>query len=127
LEGLAPVVTLGLSSQGRLQGAPHPDNDSALQLFFLTLGSAELEVGGSSQRIESPALVAVHASQSFVLHKLTAKDPNRLIGAHVQLTGPVATLFLEEFAQPRTVSLADDEHEKALARRLVHHRVLCER
>lgn len=115
LEGLAPVVTLGLSSQERVQGAPHPDNDSALHLYFLTRGSAELEVGGWSQRLESPALIAVHASQSFVLHKLTANDPNRLIGAHVQLTGPVATLFLEEFAQPRTVSLADDEHALRLA------------
>jgi AraC-like DNA-binding protein len=115
LEGLAPVVTLGLSSQDRLQGAPHPDNDSALQLYFLTRGSAELEVGGSSQRLESPALVAVHASQSFVLHKLTADDPNRLIGAHVQLLGPVATLFLEEFAHPRVVSLADDEPALRLA------------
>lgn len=115
LEGLAPVVTLGLSSPGRLQGAPHPDKDNALQLYFLTRGRAELEFGGSSQRLESPALVAVHASQSFVLHKLTAKDPNRLIGAHVQLTGPVATLFLQEFAQPRTVSLADDEPALRLA------------
>lgn len=115
LEGLAPVVSLALSSQGRLQGASHPDNDNALQLFFLTRGSAELKVGGSSQRLESPALVAVHASQSFVLHKLTADDPNRLIGAHVQLTGPVATLFLQEFSQPRTVSLSDDEPALRLA------------
>ena len=115
LEGLAPMVTLGLSSQERLQGEPHPDNDSALQLYFLTRGSAKLEVGSSSQRLESPALVAIHASQSFVLHKLTAKDPNRLIGAHVQLTGPVAMLFLKEFAQPRVVSLADDEPALRLA------------
>lgn len=115
LQGLAPVVTLGLTGQGRLHGVPHPVNDSVLQLYFLTRGSAVLEVGGSSQSLESPALVAVHASQPFVLHKFTANDPNRLIGAQVQLTGPVATLFLEEFAQPRTVSLADDEPALRLA------------
>ncbi|MDM7950667.1 cupin domain-containing protein [Hydrogenophaga sp.] len=115
LDGLAPVVTLGLSSQERLQGAQYPDNDSALQLWFLTCGSAELEIGDSSLKVESPALVAVHASQSFVLHNFSASDPNRLIRAHVQLTGPVATLFLEEFAQPRTVSLADDEPALRLA------------
>lgn len=109
LEGLAPVVTLGLSTQDLLQGVPYPEKDSALQLYFLTSGSAELKVGGLAQRIESPALVAVHANQSLLLHKFTASDPNRLISAHVKLTGPVATLFLEEFVQPRTVSLLDDE------------------
>ena len=115
LEGLAPEVTLGLSAQGRLQSAPQPDHDTALQLFFLTCGSAELVVDGAMQRIASPALVAVHASQPFVLHKFTASDPNRLISAHVRLTGPVATLFLEEFAQPRTVALTDDEPALRLA------------
>jgi AraC-like DNA-binding protein len=115
LEGLAPVVTLGLSTQRRLQGVPHPENDSALQLYFLTCGTAELQVGTVSQHVDSPALIAVHASQSFVLHKFTASDPNRLICAQVLLTGPVATLFLEEFAQPRTVSLAEDEPALRLA------------
>ena len=115
LEGLAPVVTLGLSTQDLLQGVPYPEKDSALQLYFLTSGSAELKVGGLAQRIESPALVAVHANQSLLLHKFTASDPNRLISAHVKLTGPVATLFLEEFVQPRTVSLLDDEPALRLA------------
>jgi hypothetical protein len=57
LEGLAPVVTMRLSQQGRLEGALRPENDSALQLLFLTRGLAELEVGGASERIEAPALV----------------------------------------------------------------------
>lgn len=109
LDGLAPTVALGLSTQGRLQGAPHPENDSALQLFFLTRGSAELALEGFGQRVDSPALVVVHASRPFVLHQFTAEDPHRLISAHVQLTGPVGTLFLEEFTQPRIVPLGDDE------------------
>lgn len=115
LEGLAPVVTLGLSTQDRLQGLPHPEKDSALQLYFLTSGSAELKVGGLAQRVESPALVAVHATRSLLLHKFTANDPSRLISANVKLNGPVATLFLEEFAQPRIVSLLDDEPALRLA------------
>lgn len=115
LEGLAPVVTLGLSSQGRVHGAPHPADDSALLLYFLTCGRAELVVGDTAQSVESPALVAIHARQSFVLHNFTASDPNRLIAAHVQFTGPVATLFLEEFAQPRMLSLAEDEPALRLA------------
>lgn len=115
LEGLAPVVTLGLSAEGRLQGARNRDGESALQMFFLTRGSAELEAGGASRGIDAPTLVAVQASQSFVLHRFTAKDPHRLIAAHVQLTGPVASLFLEEFVQPRTVTLDDDEPALRLA------------
>ena len=68
-----------------------------------------------SQRIEAPTLVAVRACQSFVLHQFSADDPHRLITAHVQLTGPVATLFLEEFDQPRTVYLAHEEPALRLA------------
>ncbi len=115
LAGLAPVVTLGLSADRCMQGAPTHENDKALQLFFLTRGSAELNATSLVQTIESPVLVAVHASQPFVLHRFTAKDACRLVCAHVQLTGPVATLFLEEFVQPRIVSLADDEPALRLA------------
>jgi AraC-like DNA-binding protein len=115
LEGLAPLVTLGLVSDARVDGAPSGDHDTDLQLFFLTRGRAELKINGVRQTIESPALVAVHASKPFVFHRFTAKDACRLVQARVQLTGPVATLFLEEFAQPRTVSLADDEPALQLA------------
>ncbi len=115
LEGLAPLVTLGLVSDARVDGAPSGDNDTDLQLFFLTRGRAELKINGVRQTIESPALVAVHASKPFVFHRFSAKDACRLVQARVQLTGPVATLFLEEFAQPRTVSLADDEPALQLA------------
>ena len=109
LEGLTPVVTLGLVSEARVEGAPNGSNETDLQLFFLPRGSAELQVDGEQQKVESPALVAVRASQPFVFHRFTAEDPRRLMAARVQLTGPVATLFLEAFSQPRTVSLADDE------------------
>ena len=61
LEGLAPVVTMSLSPQARLEGALQPENDSALQLLFLTCGRAELKIAGVSQRIEAPTLVAVRA------------------------------------------------------------------
>lgn len=115
LEGLAPLVTLGLVSDTRVDGAPSGDNETDLQLFFLTQGCAELKVNGIRQKIESPALVAVHASQPFVFHRFSAKDAHRLVAARVQLTGPVATLFLKEFAQPRTVFLGEDEPALRLA------------
>lgn len=115
LQGLAPVVTLGLSADSRLQGASDPENGSALRLFFLTRGGAELKADGEPVQIAAPALVAFHAGRPFVLHRFTARDPCRLVTAHVQLTGPVSTLFLEEFARPRTVSLTDDEPALRLA------------
>ena len=127
LEGLAPVVTLGLSAQGRLQGTCNSENESALQLFFLTRGSAELKADGSSETIDSPALVAVQASQPFVLHRFTAKDAHRLVAAHVQLTGPVAPLFLEEFTQPRTVTLDDDEPALRLAVAIIESELIAPR
>lgn len=115
LEGLAPLVTLGLVADTRVDGAPSGDNETDLQLFCLTQGCAELKVNGIRQKIESPALVAVHASQPFVFHRFSAKDAHRLVAARVQLTGPVATLFLKEFAQPRTVFLGEDEPALRLA------------
>jgi AraC-like DNA-binding protein len=115
LEGLAPLVSLDLVSEPRIEGAPSGDNDTDLQLFFLTRGCAELKVDGVQQKIHSPALLAIHASRPFVLHRFTTKDPRRLLAARVQLTGPVAALFLEEFSQPRIVSLADDEPSLRLA------------
>ncbi len=115
LQGLAPVVTLTLSAERRLLGTTDAGNESALRLFFLTRGRAELKADGALLPIEAPALVAIHASRPFVLHRFTAMDPGRLVSAHVQLTGPVATLFLEEFTQPRIVSLTDDEPALRLA------------
>ncbi len=115
LAGLAPEVTLALSAETRLQGSHSTASQTALQLFFLTRGSAQLKVDGALHNLHSPTLVAIHASQHFVLHRFTDNTPTRLIAAHVQLTGPVATLFLEEFARPRTVSLVDDESALRLA------------
>jgi AraC-like DNA-binding protein len=115
LEGLAPLVSLGLVSEPRIEGAPSGDNHTDLKLFFLTRGCAELKVDDVQQKIHSPALLAIHASRPYVFHRFTSKDPRRLLAARVQLTGPVAALFLEEFSQPRIVSLADDEPSLRLA------------
>ncbi len=109
------MVNLGSLEQGPLRSAPDPLSGSGLRVVFLSCGSAELEVGGSSYSIVSPALIAVHAQQAFLLHRLTASSPKRLIVADVRLTGPVATLFLEEFAHPRIVSLEEEEPALRLA------------
>ena len=115
LEGLAPVVTLDVSTEGPQQGVRHAESGSGLRLYFLTCGSAEIEVAGVSQRIEAPALLAVHGSQMLAQVQFVASDRNRLIAAHVELTGPVATLFLEEFSQPRVLSLMEEEPTLTMA------------
>ena len=109
LQGLAPVVTLNASTQGSQQGVGHAESGSGLHLYFLTCGSAKLRVAGVAHRIKAPALLAVHGSQTLEQCKFVASDPNRLIAAQVELTGPVATLFLEEFSQPRVLSLTEQE------------------
>lgn len=115
LEGLAPEVSLGLAHDVCVQGSPQSGMANTLQLFFLTCGSAELKTGASAQQIGAPALIAVHGSQPFVLHRFTAEASCRLVAAQVRLTGPVATLFLEEFATPRTVALSHGEPALRLA------------
>jgi AraC-like DNA-binding protein len=115
LEGLAPVVTLDVSTEGPQQGVRYAESGSGLRLYFLTCGSAELEVAGVSQRIEAPALLAVQGCQTLAQIKFVTSDPNRLIAAHVELTGPVATLFLEEFSQPRVLSHMEDEPALTMA------------
>lgn len=115
LVGLAPKVTLSLSTEDRLDGALREADQTSLWLYLLTRGSAQLEVADESHLIESPALIAVRLGQAHRLHTFSASDANRLICAQVQLTGPVGTLFLDEFAQPRTVALSGDETALHLA------------
>ena len=69
------MVTLGLFAEGPLQNARYRDGVPALQLFFLTHGSCELKAGGASHKGEAPALVAVQASQPFVLHRFGKRVP----------------------------------------------------
>lgn len=112
LDGLAPVVTLSLSPDEHDSTAPLPDSANALQIYFLTCGSASLEFAGSTQKVESPALIAVQANDTALIHRFSTDDPHRLVSARVLLTGPVAHLFLEEFKEPRTLAL--DHAEPAL-------------
>lgn len=115
LEGLAPKVRLDRLTDSRLEGALKAGDETSLCLYFLTRGEAQLQANGESRRIESPALIAVRPNQSYVLHMFSSADSCRLIGAQVQLTGPVAALFLEEFAQARTMALSGDEPALRLA------------
>ena len=109
LDGLAPEVTLTVSMESRLEGGPITDEPSYLWLYLVTCGSVQLEKMGEAQQIESPALIALRSDQSYVLSRSSSAGACRLICARIRLTGPVATLFLEEFSQTRVLALAEEE------------------
>ena len=115
LEGLAPVVTLTTAGPGDMGASAGPAADQALCVYLLSGGAMGLQWAGASVQVQGPALVALRADQDHRLQSLPAPQQGRLICAHTQLTGPVATLFLEEFAEPRVLSLVDDEPPLRLA------------
>lgn len=115
LEGLAPVVTLSTAAPGAVAAATGPAADQALCVYLLSGGAMSLQWARASVQVQGPALMALRADQAHRLQSLPAPDKGRLICAHTQLTGPVATLFLEEFAEPRVLSLLDDEPPLRLA------------
>lgn len=115
LEGLAPVVTFPAFAQAHEQVGSSAVDSPGLQLYCVPSGATELEINGSRLLVESPSLVAFRAGQSCVFHPSKTNQLNRLIEVHVRLTGPVAKLFLEEFEQPRTIQLVDDEPALHLA------------
>jgi transcriptional regulator GlxA family with amidase domain len=59
--------------------------------------------------------VALQAQVPHQLERLDGPAALRLICAHADLTGPVAPLFLQEFTEPRVLSLTDDEPALHLA------------
>lgn len=119
LDGLAPEVTLAMSAADRVDGRPGTHEPLVLWLYLVTRDAVQLENTGETHRIESPALIALRSDQTYLLSGISSVDPCRLICARVRLTGPVATLFLEEFAQTRIVALSQDEPALRLAVNLI--------
>jgi AraC-like DNA-binding protein len=119
LEGLAPVVTLNSAGPGAVGHSSGPAGDQGLCVYLISGGAMCLQWAGATVQVEGPALVALRASQVHRLSPPAATDQGRLICAHTQLTGPVATLFLEEFAEPRVLSLVMEEPALALALNLI--------
>src|SRR5690606_1944692 len=89
--------------------------DQALWVYLLNGGAMRLQWAGKTLQLEGPALLALRAASGHRLESLPATGTGRLICAHTRLTGPVATLFLEEFAEPRVLSLVVEEPALRLA------------
>lgn len=115
LEGLAPVVTLNTAVPGTMPASNSPAAEHALCVYLLSGGAMSLQWAGTCVQVHGPALVALRAAQAHRLESLTATNQGRLIHVHTQLTGPVATLFLQEFVEPRVLSLLNDEPTLRLA------------
>lgn len=112
VDGLAPVVTLTtVPTASDHEAAP----DHGLTVYLLSGGALRLHLAGTAIKLRAPALVALQARAPHQLEHLAGPKSAGLICAHAELTGPVAPLFLQEFAEPRVLSLVDDEPALRLA------------
>lgn len=112
VDGLAPVVTLTTAPAATGHDAA-PDH--GLTVYLLSTGALRLHRAGVATEVRAPALVALPARAPHQLEPLAGPPAAGLICAHAELTGPVAPLFLQEFAEPRVLSLVDDEPALRLA------------
>lgn len=119
LEGLAPQVTLTSAGPGALVVPASAPAEQALCVYLLSGGTLRLRCAGTTIPVPGPALFALRAGQAHRLDALPSPARGRLICARTRLTGPVATLFLEEFSKPRVLSLEDDEPSLRLAIALI--------
>ena len=119
LEGLAPEVTLTMASAQSVEGQPSTEEATFLGLYLVTQGAVQLQSLGETWQIQSPALIALRSDQSYVINRSQSTAPCRLICAQTRLAGPVAALFLEEFAQQRIVALSEDDPALRLAVTLI--------
>lgn len=115
LDGLAPVVTLTTDRTSPIATMNGAAPDHGLIVYLLSAGALRLHRAGTATDVQAPALVALQARTPHHLEHLVSPPAARLICAHAELTGPVAPLFLQEFTEPRVLSLADDEPALRLA------------
>lgn len=119
VDGLAPVVTLTTDRTSPTTAMEEAAPDRGLIVYLLSAGALRLHRGGTSTEVMAPALVALQVRTPHQLEQLGSMPSTRLICAHADLTGPVGPLFLREFAEPRVLSLVDDEPALRLAMAMI--------
>lgn len=112
LEGLAPQVSLTITHENGAHASEEHPQAPFLWLHLLTQGSVQLQGLGQSQLISAPALLAWGSDQPYFLGHTSEADQDQQITARTHFAGPLAALFLEEFAEVRIIALS--EHEPAL-------------
>lgn len=119
LEGLAPEATLSLPELTSVEFTANVDEPCFLMLYLVSQGQVGLQCSDHAYRVDAPALIALRSDRSFSLQGIQTDNLEQPIRAKVRLTGPVASLFLEEFADPRIVALSDDEPALRLAMSMI--------
>lgn len=119
VDGLAPVVTLTTDCAVRPTACEGVAADRGLIVYLLSAGTLRLNRSGTSTDVQAPALVALQAQVPHQLERMDGPAALRLICARADLTGPVAPLFLQEFAELRVLSLVDDEPALRLAMTMI--------
>lgn len=119
LEGLAPEVSLTLLTGDRRDVGPLTGEPACLWLYLLTRGPLQLHTQCGKQTLAAPALIALRSDQAHTLTRPPSAEPGCCMCACIRLHGPVATLFLEEFAQVRILALSEDEPSLRLAVALI--------
>lgn len=119
LEGLAPEATLSLPELTSVEFTANVDEPCLLMLYLVSQGQVGLQCSDHAYRVDAPALIALRSDRSFSLQGIQTDNLEQPIRAKVRLTGPVASLFLEEFADPRIVALSDDEPALRLAMSMI--------
>lgn len=119
LDGLAPAVTLTTDRTGPIAAMNGSVPDHGLIVYLLSAGALRLHRAGTVTEVRAPALVALQVRAAHHLEDLAGLQVARLICAHAELTGPVAPLFLQEFSEPRVLSLAEDEPALRLAMSMI--------
>jgi AraC-like DNA-binding protein len=113
LQGLAPQVQLLPVAASGTADSPRPALHFAAQtapmltLHLVNSGQVLLRAGAHTLTAQAPAMLVCHGA---VAHSVQCLDPgpaDAVVTAHAWLTGPVASLLLEEFAVPLRVSLGD--------------------
>ncbi|MEZ5658430.1 MAG: AraC family transcriptional regulator [Burkholderiaceae bacterium] len=115
LDGLAPEVTLAEIGPGPVDHGNDPSRPPGLLLVLLCAGSLTLRRADAAAQVRAPALLVLRSDLPCVLAEITERDHERVISLRARLTGPGSPLFLDEFSEPRIVSLDDDEPALRLA------------
>jgi AraC-like DNA-binding protein len=119
LKGLAPEVALTPVPRRWFSWEPTLGDGETLRVYLVTRGAMELGLLSRSSRVEAPTLVAMRANQPHALKNLSAAGSCTLVCAMIRLTGPIATLFLEEFTGVRRLILSEEDSALRLAVSLI--------
>lgn len=120
LEGLAPAMSVtALGTQTHLDPTHNPPNGRSLLLYLSKDEPLHLEWAGRHLYAPAPAMGVIRRGLPHRVGDAKGQVPDRLITIQCHLTGPVAPLFLGEFAVPCLLPSSSDEPALRFAMNLI--------